>query len=133
MVSRRNLLIGGAAIATTAVLARPEDMGGRYDGYFAALNQTLRANGIDRPVLVIDLDRLDRNIDRVTTSVAIAPAKTYRIVVKSLPSPALVDYVARRANTQALMCFHRPFIEAMARLRPQSEILLGKPMPFFVS
>lgn len=129
MVSRRNLLIGGAVIATTAALARPEDLGGRYDGYFAALNQTLRSNAIDRPVLVIDLDRLDRNIDRVVKSAAIAPAKTYRIVVKSLPSPALVDYVARRANTQALMCFHRPFIEAMARLRPQSEILLGKPMP----
>jgi D-serine deaminase-like pyridoxal phosphate-dependent protein len=27
------------------------------------------------------------------------------------------------------MCFHRPFIETMARLRPQSNILLGKPMP----
>lgn len=129
MVSRRNLLIGGAAIATTAVLARPEDMGGRYDGYFAALNQTLRANGIDRPVLVIDLDRLDRNIDRVVKSAAIAPAKTWRVVVKSLPSPQLVDYVARRANTDALMCFHRPFIEAMASLRPQADILLGKPMP----
>jgi D-serine deaminase-like pyridoxal phosphate-dependent protein len=51
------------------------------------------------------------------------------VVVKSVPSPALVDYIAERANTRALMCFHRPFIEAMAALRPQSDILLGKPMP----
>ncbi|MBF7729142.1 alanine racemase [Pseudomonas sp. N040] len=129
MVSRRSLLLSSAALAGAAVIARPGDRGGPYDDYFARLNQTLRSNAIDRPVLVIDLDRLDRNIDRVVQSAAIAPARTYRVVVKSLPSPQLVDYVARRANTQALMCFHRPFIEAMAQLRPQADILLGKPMP----
>ena len=80
-------------------------------------------------MLVIDLDRLDRNIDRVVNSVAVAPAKTYRVVVKSVPSPALVDYVTTRANTRALMVFHRPFLQAMATLRPDSDILLGKPMP----
>lgn len=129
MVSRRNLLIGGAAVATAAVIAKPDDKGGSYAAYFAKLNQTLRNNAIDRPVLVIDLDRLDRNIDRVVKSAASTPAKTYRVVVKSVPSPALVDYIARRADTEALMTFHRPFIEAMAKLRPQAEILLGKPMP----
>ena len=129
MVSRRSLLLGGAALATTAVIARPGDKGGQYNAYFTKLNQTLRANGIDHPVLVIDLDRLDRNIDRVMKSADIAPAKTYRVVVKSVPSPQLVDYIVERANTQALMCFHRPFIEAMAKLRPQSNILVGKPMP----
>ena len=129
MVSRRSLLLGGAALATTAVIAKPDDKGGQYDAYFAKLNQTLRKNGIDHPVLVIDLDRLDRNIDRVMKSADIAPAKTYRVVVKSVPSPALVNYIAERADTQALMCFHRPFIEAMAKLRPQSNILVGKPMP----
>jgi D-serine deaminase-like pyridoxal phosphate-dependent protein len=123
------LLLGGAALATTAVIAKPNDKGGQYDAYFAKLNQTLRDNAIDHPVLVIDLDRLDRNIDRVMKSAAIAPAKTYRVVVKSVPSPQLVDYIAERANTQALMCFHRPFIEAMANLRPKADILLGKPMP----
>ena len=129
MVSRRSFLIGGAALATTAVIAKPGDKGGQYDAYFAKLNQTLRANDIDHPVLVIDLDRLDRNIDRVVKSAAIAPAKTYRVVVKSVPSPQLVDYIAERANTHALMCFHRPFIEAMATLRPKADILVGKPMP----
>lgn len=129
MLSRRSFVFAGAALAGAAVMARPGDQGGGHDDYFARLNQTLRRHGIDRPVLVIDLDRLDRNIDRVVKSAALAPAKTWRVVVKSLPSPELVDYVARRAKTQALMCFHRPFIEAMTRLRPQSEILLGKPMP----
>ena len=129
MVSRRSILIGGAALATTAVIARPDDKGGSYDAYFARLNQTLRDNAIDHPVLVIDLDRLDRNIDRVVQSAAIAPAKTYRVVVKSVPSPELVNYIAKRARTKALMCFHRPFIEAMANLQPDADILLGKPMP----
>ena len=129
MVSRRSFLLGGAALATTVVIAKPDDKGGAYDEYFAQLNRTLRANAIDHPVLVIDLDRLDRNIDRVIQSAAIAPAKTYRVVVKSVPSPQLVDYIAERANSQALMCFHRPFIEAMANLRPKADILIGKPMP----
>jgi D-serine deaminase-like pyridoxal phosphate-dependent protein len=129
MNTRRNLLIGGAAAVVAAATAKPSDKGGPHPEYFAKLNATLRAHGIDRPVLVIDLDRLDRNIDRVAKSAAIAPAKTYRIVVKSVPSPALVDYIAKRANTQALMCFHRPFLEAMATLRPTSDILMGKPMP----
>jgi D-serine deaminase-like pyridoxal phosphate-dependent protein len=127
--TRRNLLIGGAVAAVAAGVAKPGDKGGPYPEYFARLNQTLRKHGIDRPVLVIDLDRLDRNIDRVAQSTAIAPAKTYRIVVKSVPAPALVDYIAKRANTRSLMSFHRPFLQAMAALRPDSDILMGKPMP----
>ena len=130
MPTRRAFILGGTVIAAAAVAAnKPADRGGPYAEYFARLNRTLRTHGIDRPVLVIDLDRLDRNIDRVASSVAVAPAKTYRVVVKSLPSPALVDYVATRANTRALMVFHRPFLQAMTRLRPDSDILLGKPMP----
>ena len=129
MVRRRTLLIGaGAALAGAAVM-KPRTAGGAHDAYFAAMQQTLRAQGIDRPVLVIDLDRLDRNIDRVVASAAVAPARRFRIVVKSLPAPGLVDYVARRAGTHAGMVFHRPFLEAMARLRPDADLLLGKPMP----
>ena len=129
MLTRRTLLLGGGGIAAAAAIAKPADRGGPYNGYFAGMNKTLRANGIDTPVLVIDLDRLDRNIDRVVQSVAQSPAKTYRVVAKSIPSAELVDYVARRANTRSLMVFHRPFLQAMAKLNPQSDILLGKPMP----
>lgn len=128
-ISRRNVLIGGGVAAVAVGATRPGDKGGPYPEYFARLNQNLRRQGIDRPVLVIDLDRLDRNIDRVVQSVAVAPGKTYRIVVKSVPAPALVDYIARRAKTRALMCFHRPFLQAMATLRPDADILMGKPMP----
>lgn len=131
MLTRRTWLLGGAALAgTTAALIRPADHGGPHSPYYAALNQMLRKSEVDRPVLLIDLDRLDRNIDRVVKSAAVgATAKTYRVVVKSVPSPALVDYIASRARTEALMCFHRPFLQTMAQRRPQSDILMGKPMP----
>ncbi len=129
MVKRRTVLLGGAGLAAAAAFAKPSDQGGSYNAYFAALNKTLQAHNIDTPVLVIDLDKLDRNIDRVAQSVSIAPAKNYRVVAKSIPSPELVNYVARRANTKSLMVFHRPFLQSMAQLNPQSDILLGKPMP----
>lgn len=129
MISRRKLLIGGGAVLAGGILAHPSEQGGPYPDYFRKLNQLLRREGIDRPVLVIDMDRLDRNIDRVARSVATTPGKTYRIVVKSIPSPQLVEYVAQRAHTDAMMVFHRPFLQEMARRRPSADLLLGKPMP----
>jgi len=97
--------------------------------YFASLNAVLRRNGIDRPVLLVDLDRLDRNIDRLVQSAKIGTRRNLRIAVKSVPSPGLVDYIAARAGTNSGMVFHRPFLQAMARLRPDWDLLLGKPMP----
>jgi D-serine deaminase-like pyridoxal phosphate-dependent protein len=129
MITRRRALLGAGAAAAALALARPGDRGAPYPAYFAAWNRMLRAQGIDRPVLLIDLDRLDRNIERVTRSVGTVPGRTYRVVVKSVPSPDLVDYIARRAGTRALMCFHRPFVQAMAALRPDADVLLGKPLP----
>lgn len=129
MLTRRKLLLATGGIAAGAALIRQGDKGGPHSPYFARLNTTLRGNGIDTPVLVIDLDRLDRNIDRVMQSVTSTPEKTYRVVAKSIPSPQLVDYVAQRANTRSLMVFHRPFLQDMARLNPQADILMGKPMP----
>jgi len=129
VTARRTVLLAGTAAATAALLARPADRGGAYPPYFAEMNRLLRREGVDRPSLLIDLDRLDRNIDRVVRSLAVAPAKTYRIVVKSVPSAELVDYIARRAGTRALMVFHVPFLQAISRLRPDADILLGKPLP----
>ncbi len=130
MVSRRTLLLGGtAAAAATLAFARPRASSGGHAPYYAGLNSLLRRQGIDRPVLLIDLDRLDRNIDRVAKSAKAGTGRTFRIVAKSVPSPALIDYIARRAGTESVMVFHRPFIQELARLWPQSDLLLGKPMP----
>ncbi|MBN0987636.1 alanine racemase [Amphritea pacifica] len=129
MINRRRFLIGSSAAAAGLIIAKPQTNAGGHSQYFAQLNTLLRQQGIDKPSLLIDLDRLDRNVDRVMDSVNTATQSNYRIVVKSVPAPGLVDYIASRSGSNSAMVFHRPFIEAIARLRPQSDILLGKPLP----
>ncbi|HEX4550162.1 DSD1 family PLP-dependent enzyme [Pseudomonas sp.] len=107
---------------------RPGDRGAPYSEYFRALNKELKDKGPMRPVLLIDLDRLDHNIDVVMQSVK-RGGKQLRLVEKSLPSPGLLSYIAQRAGTQKLMSFHQPFLNHDAVTFPQSDILLGKPLP----
>ncbi|MHA3737899.1 DSD1 family PLP-dependent enzyme [Pseudomonas sp. Eth.TT006] len=107
---------------------RPGDHGAPYSEYFRALNKELKDHGPMRPVLLIDLDRLDHNIDVVMQSVR-RGGKQLRLVEKSLPSPKLLSYIAQRAGTQKLMSFHQPFLNHDALTFPQSDILLGKPLP----
>ncbi|MDI6528666.1 DSD1 family PLP-dependent enzyme [Pseudomonas otitidis] len=107
---------------------RPADKGAPYSDYFARLNRELKAQGPMHPVMLIDLDRLDHNIDVVMQSVRRA-GKSLRLVEKSLPSPQLLDYIAKRAGTQRLMSFHQPFLNHDAERFPESDILLGKPLP----
>lgn len=130
--SRRNVLIGVAGIAGGALagsaLLRPRDHGAPYDAYFAGLNSELKANGPMRPCMVIDLDRLDHNLDLVTRRLAGA-RKGYRIVEKSLPCQSLIAYVARRSGTKRLMSFHQPFLNEDAEAFPDFDILMGKPLP----
>jgi len=106
---------------------RPRDEGAPYDEYFGWLNEELLKNGPMRPCLLIDLDRLDHNIDVVRA--AIRAPKQFRVVAKSLPSVPLLQYVMQRAGTNRLMAFHQPFLDAEAAAFPDSEILLGKPLP----
>ncbi|WP_248488241.1 DSD1 family PLP-dependent enzyme [Pseudomonas sp. CYM-20-01] len=107
---------------------RPGDRGSPYTAYFSALNRELKAHGPMRPVMLIDLDLLDHNIDLVTQSVGRA-GKHLRLVEKSLPSPGLLAYITKRANTQRLMSFHQPFLNHDALTFPESDILIGKPLP----
>ena len=113
VMKRRTLLLGGVGVAGAAVAAgliwRPRDHVLPHDAYFSALNDLLKQSGPGRPVMLIDLDRMNHNIDMLAKSVG--PDKTYRVVVKSLPSVELVRHVMTRANTRALMLFHQPFIK----------------------
>ncbi|MDP6375310.1 MAG: DSD1 family PLP-dependent enzyme [Pseudomonadales bacterium] len=129
-MKRRTLLLGGAGIAAAAgvgVLWKPGDEGAPHDAYFSALNELLKRDGPGRPVMLIDVERMRHNIDSLTASVG--PDKTYRVVVKSLPSVPLLERVMARAKTTALMVFHQPFLNAVAQSFPESDALLGKPMP----
>ena len=129
-MKRRSVLLGGLGLAVAGgAMLRPTDHGAPYDDYFRALNAELKKNGPMRPSLVIDLDRLDHNVDLVKASVARVPNRHYRIVEKSVPCAGLIDYVARRAGTNRLMSFHQPFLNIDAQTRPDSDLLVGKPLP----
>lgn len=130
-MKRRTFLIGtvglGAAAAGVWSL-RPEDRGaGGHSDYFRGLTAALRRHELARPTMILDLDRLDANIDALNRS--IRPARHYRVVAKSLPSAPLLQYVMDRAGTERLMVFHQPFLNEIAVKRPAAEVLLGKPMP----
>lgn len=130
-MKRRTLLLGTAGLAAAAsgvaVLWRPEDRGVPHDAYFSQLNDLLKREGPGRPVMLIDTERMNHNIDVITRSVG--SDKTYRVVVKSLPSVGLLEKVMRRAKTHSLMVFHQPFLNAIAEAFPTADTLLGKPMP----
>lgn len=130
-MKRRALMLGGLGAAgglLAAAWLRPGDRGQPHDAYFQALNREMQANGPMRPALLIDLDRLDRNIEVVRQFLA-RSGKQLRLVEKSLPAPELLRYLGERLGTRRLMSFHQPFLNHDARLFPEADILLGKPLP----
>lgn len=128
-MKRRRLLLGGGVLAAAGVLGlRPGDHGRPHDAYFRQLQAALKQQGLMRPCLVVDLDRLDHNLNEVVQSVA-RGGKQLRLVEKSLPSPRLLSYISGKAGTRRLMSFHQPFLSQDAVNMPDADILLGKPMP----
>lgn len=126
-MKRRSFLLGTAAIAAAGVFLKPDDKGQAYDKYFSALNAELKENGDYVPTMLVDLDKVDTNIQ--TLKQQLNPNTDLRVVAKSLPSPELLGYVMERANTNKLMVFHQPFINEVAEQFPSSDLLLGKPIP----
>ena len=97
------------------------------DPYFRALQAALAGAGVAGPTLVVDRARLDANIDTLMRQ--LPEAMGYRIVAKSLPSPALLDHVRHRTGTDRLMTFNQPMLADLSRLMPEADQLLGKPLP----
>lgn len=125
--SRRLMIGGAAAIAGAALLARPRERSGPRDAYFVSLQRALKEAGIAAPTLVIDRNRLDANIRQLKSD--LPPEMNYRIVVKSLPSLALVDHVRKRAVTDRLMTFNLPMLQSFGEAMPEARQFLGKPLP----
>ncbi|MDH3687207.1 MAG: DSD1 family PLP-dependent enzyme [Myxococcales bacterium] len=126
-MKRRSFLMAAAGVAAGAWWLRPEDRGrGGHDDYFSKLGDALGREGLARPTMLVDLDRLDANID--ATRRAIEP-RAFRVVAKSLPAAGLLEYVMAKGETRRLMVFHQPFLNAVAAAHPNTELLLGKPMP----
>ncbi|MEO0897917.1 MAG: alanine racemase [Bacteroidota bacterium] len=96
--------------------------------YFGQLNEMLRARERALPCLLLDLDRVDKNVALLRSQ--LRPDAHFRIVVKSLPSPELIQYLMEKGHTDKLMVFHQPFLtDLAARLDHQADVLLGKPLP----
>ena len=126
-MKRRHVLTGAAALAVGTVLLRPRDHSAGYTPYFDGLNRYLRRQGPGHPLLLIDQHRLVHNC---TALLALLPKdRALRIVAKSLPSIGLLDQVMRLTATRKVMVFHQPFMTALVTQRPDSDLLLGKPMP----
>ena len=101
---------------------------GNYTPYFEQLNQSLKSYKRAIPSLVLDLDLLDQNLAELK-KIMLSTGK-FRIVVKSLPSYELVQYIMQKANTNRLMTFHQPFLSQISTKGDTSlDILMGKPMP----
>jgi len=129
LITGRRLLIGAAATAAALAWLRPRDHGaGGHDSYFAGLSEALRAAGIAHPVMVIDHARLQANI--ATVKAAIDPARhATRVVAKSVPSPRLLTTIMEGVGTDRAMVFNGATLEQVAQLRPDADLLLGKPLP----
>ncbi len=127
-MNRRQFILAGVAVGVAGAFAiKPSDNGETYNRYFSALNNNLKSNGNYVPSMVVDLDLLDKNI--ATLKQQLNSNVDYRIVAKSLPSPDLLGYIMAKAATNKLMVFHQPFLTSLASDYPQTDILMGKPMP----
>jgi D-serine deaminase-like pyridoxal phosphate-dependent protein len=96
------------------------------DVFFAHLQQRLQAGALGQPQVVLDLARVDRNLDRLRR--ALGP-RALRVAVKSLPCPALVERIIAQAGTRRLMVFDAAMLEQCLARWPDADVLLGKPLP----
>lgn len=129
-MKRRQLLAGGLAAGAAGLmfgLGSWRDRGANHNAYFRQLSAALDSAGLARPTLVIDRQKLLSNADVIKQR--LQGRYDYRVVAKSLPSLPLLDTVMARTGTQRLMVFHQPFLNLIAKERPDTDILLGKPMP----
>ncbi|TGL80508.1 alanine racemase [Leptospira yasudae] len=130
LIRKKTILVGIAILVFLLIFAiKPGDNGKPYSPYFQNLNEELKTNGPGKPIVLLDLDRLDENL-KVLKEKLKSPLQ-YRVVVKSLPSLDLLRYIVRATGSDRLMVFHSGDV---AMLLSDGEfrkfnILLGKPMP----
>ena len=113
--------------AVTAFVYWRRDCGRPHSVYFQKLQSLLKNYGVGYPRLVIDLDKLDANIQQVKSIVG--DTSILRIPAKSLPSFELLEYLQKRLNTSRFMVFHQPFLNQLLERFPEGDFLVGKPFP----
>lgn len=127
-MKRRTAILSGLGVtALGAAILRPSDHGAPHDAYFARMAQAVRTAGIATPTLIIDQQRLLANAQTIERNIAGKIA--LRLVAKSLPCLGLLDAMMARLKTRRLMVFNLPQLLQLANERPDTDLLLGKPMP----
>ena len=127
-MKRRNLILSGlgAGVLGAAVL-RPSSHGAPHNEYFAQLSRAASSAGIATPTLIIDRQLMLANAQTVARH--IGGKIGLRLVAKSLPCPAMLDTLMQTLQTRKLMVFNLPQLLQLANERPDTDLLLGKPMP----
>ncbi|MEM9726752.1 MAG: alanine racemase, partial [Pseudomonadota bacterium] len=105
---------------------RRPGMSAARDPYFHSMEAALRDAGVAGPTLVIDLARLDANLERILTSVHLDMA--VRVVAKSLPAPGLLRRVVSKLRATGLMSFNLPMTLQFCEAFPELDHMLGKPL-----
>lgn len=123
----RRAFIGAGVLGGGIIALRPHNAGAPHDAYFAGMAQAIADAGIATPTMVIDRERMLSNARTVMRH--IDGRMQLRLVVKSLPSLALLDDLMRAMQTRRLMVFNLPTLQEMAAQRTDTELLLGKPLP----
>lgn len=95
--------------------------------YFEMLNMALKDMDVFQPSLILDLNRLDKNIEVLLGH--LPKDMDFRVVAKSLPVPKLLAYICAAAHTNKLMTFNYPMLSDIAQTSPDADQLLGKPLP----
>ncbi|NVO54542.1 alanine racemase [Rhodobacteraceae bacterium B1Z28] len=97
------------------------------DRYLSQLSETLRHHGVDHPIAVIDLDRLDANCRAALAGVDTGLHR--RLVAKSLPCLPLLDHIRSLVPTSGLMTFSEPMLHELLGVETGTDHLIGKPLP----
>ncbi|MES2090328.1 MAG: alanine racemase [Pseudomonadota bacterium] len=128
-MSRRQFLGATGLVATGVGLTalRPAEQGAVHAAYFATLSKALTSAGLAMPTLVLDIERLRANAARVTAN--IGGRMALRLVNKSLPCLSLLDELSKLTGTQRQMVFSLPYLQLLSKDRPDSDVLMGKPLP----
>lgn len=129
IMSRRQFLGATGLLATGAGLTalRPAEQGAVHTAYFATLSRALTSAGLAMPTLVLDIERLRANAARVNAH--IGGRMALRLVNKSLPCLSLLDELSKLTGTQRQMVFNLPYLQLLSKQRPDSDVLMGKPLP----
>lgn len=129
-LSRRTVIASGIVGATAVAWGiKPTNHGAPHNPYFKKLTKLLVSNGIAQPTLLIDQAKLDHNIQQVKTQLSERKSPLpVRLVVKSLPSLPLLDYLTKALNTQRFMVFNMPMLASIVEHYPQGDVSFGKPM-----